>query len=194
MAKHSGSVGKSVQRQFSSVFSSWWQKRLFFLRAVIYYHCMLQNCCQSQCYLWDLETFINHHSCVVWFFLLCFGGRCGKKKWCCLLTCDECLLLYNSKTQYYFFSIEVQIFCQDINRKQFQYVYSKISSSYLFVVIFHSTLITLLALSSRFILPGEVDIEIPYEDFLSPDEEMDTRKEKEAKKRQELLLTVNFSK
>uniref|UniRef100_A0A8C0UJY2 NBAS subunit of NRZ tethering complex n=1 Tax=Cyanistes caeruleus TaxID=156563 RepID=A0A8C0UJY2_CYACU len=46
----------------------------------------------------------------------------------------------------------------------------------------------------RFILPGEVDIEIPYEDFLSPDEEMDTRKEKEAKKRQELLLSVNFSK
>ncbi|XP_041277115.1 neuroblastoma-amplified sequence [Onychostruthus taczanowskii] len=45
----------------------------------------------------------------------------------------------------------------------------------------------------RFILPGEVDIEIPYED-LSPDEEMDTRKEKEAKKRQELLLSVNFSK
>ncbi|KAF1512359.1 Neuroblastoma-amplified sequence, partial [Eudyptula albosignata] len=46
----------------------------------------------------------------------------------------------------------------------------------------------------RFILPGEVDIEIPYEDFLSPDEEMDTRKEKEAKKHQELLLSVNFSK
>ncbi|XP_058690107.1 NBAS subunit of NRZ tethering complex isoform X2 [Poecile atricapillus] len=46
----------------------------------------------------------------------------------------------------------------------------------------------------RFILPGEADIEIPYEDFLSPDKEMDTRKEKEAKKRQELLLSVNFSK
>ncbi|KAM9563343.1 NBAS subunit of NRZ tethering complex isoform 2-T2 [Guaruba guarouba] len=46
----------------------------------------------------------------------------------------------------------------------------------------------------RFILPGEVDTEVPYEDFLSPDEEMDTRKEKEAKKRQELLLSVNFSK
>uniref|UniRef100_A0A8C9NH09 NBAS subunit of NRZ tethering complex n=1 Tax=Serinus canaria TaxID=9135 RepID=A0A8C9NH09_SERCA len=46
----------------------------------------------------------------------------------------------------------------------------------------------------RFILPGEVDIEIPYEDLLSPDEEMDTRKEKEAKKRQELLLSINFSK
>ncbi|KAM9016498.1 NBAS subunit of NRZ tethering complex isoform 2-T2 [Ara ararauna] len=46
----------------------------------------------------------------------------------------------------------------------------------------------------RFILLGEVDTEVPYEDFLSPDEEMDTRKEKEAKKRQELLLSVNFSK
>uniref|UniRef100_A0A8C3R102 NBAS subunit of NRZ tethering complex n=1 Tax=Cyanoderma ruficeps TaxID=181631 RepID=A0A8C3R102_9PASS len=48
--------------------------------------------------------------------------------------------------------------------------------------------------AGRFILPGEVDIEIPYEDLLSPDEEMDARKEKEAKKRQELLLSVNFSK
>ncbi|XP_062471865.1 NBAS subunit of NRZ tethering complex isoform X3 [Pezoporus occidentalis] len=46
----------------------------------------------------------------------------------------------------------------------------------------------------RFILPGEVDTEVPYEDFLSPDEEMDTRQEKEAKKCQELLLSVNFSK
>ncbi|XP_039577537.1 neuroblastoma-amplified sequence isoform X2 [Passer montanus] len=48
--------------------------------------------------------------------------------------------------------------------------------------------------AGRFILPGEVDIEIPYEDLLSSDEEMDTRKEKEAKKRQELLLSVDFSK
>lgn len=39
-----------------------------------------------------------------------------------------------------------------------------------------------------------MDIEIAYEDFLSRDEEMDTRKEKEAKKREELLLSVNFSK
>lgn len=39
-----------------------------------------------------------------------------------------------------------------------------------------------------------MDTEVPYEDFLSPDEEMDTRKEKEAKKCQELLLSVNFSK
>lgn len=64
----------------------------------------------------------------------------------------------------------------------------------LFNNLFVSTLITLLVLSSRFILPGDVDTEIPYEDFLSPDEEMDTRKEKEAKKRRELLLSVNFSK
>lgn len=49
-------------------------------------------------------------------------------------------------------------------------------------------------MSSRFILPGEVDIEIPYEDFLSADEETDARKEKEARKHRELLLSVNFSK
>ncbi|XP_067400847.1 NBAS subunit of NRZ tethering complex isoform X2 [Emydura macquarii macquarii] len=47
----------------------------------------------------------------------------------------------------------------------------------------------------RFILPGEVDIdEVPYEDFLSPDEEEENRKEREARKHQELLLSVNFSK
>ncbi|NXG33710.1 NBAS protein, partial [Dromaius novaehollandiae] len=46
----------------------------------------------------------------------------------------------------------------------------------------------------RFILPGEVDIETPYEEFLSPDEEAETRKEKESRKHQELLLSVNFSK
>ncbi|XP_053879446.1 NBAS subunit of NRZ tethering complex isoform X2 [Malaclemys terrapin pileata] len=47
----------------------------------------------------------------------------------------------------------------------------------------------------RFILPGEVDIdEVPYEEFLSPDEEAENRKEREAKKHQELLLSVNFSK
>ncbi|XP_075779590.1 NBAS subunit of NRZ tethering complex isoform X4 [Pelodiscus sinensis] len=47
----------------------------------------------------------------------------------------------------------------------------------------------------RFILPGEVDIdEIPYEEFLSPDEEVENRKEREARKHQELLLSVNFSK
>ncbi|XP_059585522.1 NBAS subunit of NRZ tethering complex isoform X2 [Alligator mississippiensis] len=49
--------------------------------------------------------------------------------------------------------------------------------------------------SGRFILPGEVDIdEVPYEDFMSPDEEADSRMEKESRKRQELLLSVNFSK
>ncbi|XP_074847388.1 NBAS subunit of NRZ tethering complex isoform X2 [Carettochelys insculpta] len=47
----------------------------------------------------------------------------------------------------------------------------------------------------RFILPGEVDIdEIPYEEFLSPDEEAENRKERESKKHQELLLSVDFSK
>ncbi|XP_035176436.1 neuroblastoma-amplified sequence isoform X2 [Oxyura jamaicensis] len=46
----------------------------------------------------------------------------------------------------------------------------------------------------RFILPGEVDTEIPYEDFLSADEETDARKEKESRKHRELLLSVNFSK
>nr|XP_048701495.1 NBAS subunit of NRZ tethering complex isoform X1 [Caretta caretta] len=47
----------------------------------------------------------------------------------------------------------------------------------------------------RFILPGEVDVdEVPYEEFLSPDEEAENRKEKEARKHQELLLSVNFSK
>ncbi|XP_046770971.1 neuroblastoma-amplified sequence isoform X3 [Gallus gallus] len=46
----------------------------------------------------------------------------------------------------------------------------------------------------RFILPGEADIGIPYENFLSPDEETDTKKEKEARKHQELLLSLNFSK
>uniref|UniRef100_A0A8C2YB04 NBAS subunit of NRZ tethering complex n=1 Tax=Coturnix japonica TaxID=93934 RepID=A0A8C2YB04_COTJA len=46
----------------------------------------------------------------------------------------------------------------------------------------------------RFILPGEADIGIPYENFLSPDEETDTKKEKESRKNQELLLSLNFSK
>jgi len=60
--------------------------------------------------------------------------------------------------------------------------------------LFLSVLSWLLFLSSRFILPGEADIGIPYENFLSPDEETDTKKEKEARKHQELLLSVNFSK
>ncbi|KAG5277189.1 hypothetical protein AALO_G00114600 [Alosa alosa] len=46
----------------------------------------------------------------------------------------------------------------------------------------------------RFILPGDVDVDdTPYEDFLSAEEEMDRRKEKEQKKRQELLKKVDFS-
>uniref|UniRef100_A0A803XU25 NBAS subunit of NRZ tethering complex n=1 Tax=Meleagris gallopavo TaxID=9103 RepID=A0A803XU25_MELGA len=46
----------------------------------------------------------------------------------------------------------------------------------------------------RFILPGEADVGIPYENFLSPDEETDAKKEREARKHQELLLSLNFSK
>ncbi|XP_042740699.1 neuroblastoma-amplified sequence isoform X2 [Lagopus leucura] len=46
----------------------------------------------------------------------------------------------------------------------------------------------------RFILPGEADVGIPYENFLSPDEETDAKTEKEARKHQELLLSLNFSK
>ncbi|XP_060709523.1 NBAS subunit of NRZ tethering complex isoform X1 [Hemiscyllium ocellatum] len=46
----------------------------------------------------------------------------------------------------------------------------------------------------RFILPGDVDIDdLPYEDYMSPVEEMQKRKEKEAARRQELLQCVNFS-
>ncbi|XP_051954373.1 NBAS subunit of NRZ tethering complex [Xyrauchen texanus] len=47
----------------------------------------------------------------------------------------------------------------------------------------------------RFILPGDVDLDDdPYEDFLSIEEEMEQRKEREVKKRQELLKKVDFSK
>ncbi|XP_029451786.1 neuroblastoma-amplified sequence [Rhinatrema bivittatum] len=47
----------------------------------------------------------------------------------------------------------------------------------------------------RFILPGEVDIdEIPYEEFFTPAEEAENLKERENRKRQELLKVVNFSK
>ncbi|XP_066561749.1 NBAS subunit of NRZ tethering complex [Amia ocellicauda] len=46
----------------------------------------------------------------------------------------------------------------------------------------------------RFIMPGDIDIEeVPYEDFLSPTEELQRKKEVEAKKRQELLKKVDFS-
>ncbi|XP_043920727.1 neuroblastoma-amplified sequence [Protopterus annectens] len=47
----------------------------------------------------------------------------------------------------------------------------------------------------RFILPGDVDIdELPYDDFLSPVEEMERQKEREIKKKQELLKLLDFSK
>lgn len=48
----------------------------------------------------------------------------------------------------------------------------------------------------RFTLPGEVDIDsISYEELSPPEEEpAEKKKEKELKKRQELLKLVNFSK
>ncbi|KAM3930473.1 NBAS subunit of NRZ tethering complex isoform 2-T2 [Leptodactylus fuscus] len=46
----------------------------------------------------------------------------------------------------------------------------------------------------RFILPGDVDIDdVPYEDFLTPEEEAETRKERESQRRQELLQRVDFN-
>ncbi|KAM6458959.1 NBAS subunit of NRZ tethering complex isoform 2-T2 [Liasis olivaceus] len=47
----------------------------------------------------------------------------------------------------------------------------------------------------RFILPGDVDIdELLYEEFLTPEEEAEYRKEQEAIKRQKLLESADFSK
>ncbi|XP_067324768.1 NBAS subunit of NRZ tethering complex isoform X1 [Anolis sagrei] len=47
----------------------------------------------------------------------------------------------------------------------------------------------------RFILPGDVDIdELLYEEFLTPEEEAESRREREAIKHQELLQSVDFSK
>ncbi|XP_070812768.1 NBAS subunit of NRZ tethering complex-like, partial [Pituophis catenifer annectens] len=47
----------------------------------------------------------------------------------------------------------------------------------------------------RFILPGDIDIdELLYEEFLTPEEEAEYRKEQEAIKYQELLELVDFSK
>uniref|UniRef100_A0A803TSU4 NBAS subunit of NRZ tethering complex n=1 Tax=Anolis carolinensis TaxID=28377 RepID=A0A803TSU4_ANOCA len=47
----------------------------------------------------------------------------------------------------------------------------------------------------RFILPGDVDIdELLYEEFLTPEEEAESRREREAMKHQELLQSVDFSK
>uniref|UniRef100_A0A8C5AQW2 NBAS subunit of NRZ tethering complex n=1 Tax=Gadus morhua TaxID=8049 RepID=A0A8C5AQW2_GADMO len=46
----------------------------------------------------------------------------------------------------------------------------------------------------RFILPGDVDLDdLPYEDFLSAEEEADLKKEREDKKRKDLLAEVHFS-
>lgn len=49
-------------------------------------------------------------------------------------------------------------------------------------------------LPPRFIIPGDVDIEdLPYEDFLSQDEELERKKERESRRRGELLAKVDFS-
>ncbi|XP_036003421.1 neuroblastoma-amplified sequence isoform X3 [Fundulus heteroclitus] len=46
----------------------------------------------------------------------------------------------------------------------------------------------------RFIMPGDVDLDdLPYEDLLSDDEELEIKKETEKRKRQELLEKVDFS-
>ncbi|XP_067429204.1 NBAS subunit of NRZ tethering complex [Thunnus thynnus] len=46
----------------------------------------------------------------------------------------------------------------------------------------------------RFIMPGDVDLDdLPYEDMLSDNEELEMKKERENKKRQELLAKVDFS-
>ncbi|XP_029318532.1 LOW QUALITY PROTEIN: NBAS subunit of NRZ tethering complex [Cottoperca gobio] len=46
----------------------------------------------------------------------------------------------------------------------------------------------------RFIMPGDVDLDdLPYEDILSGDEELEMKKERENKKRRELLAKVDFS-
>ncbi|XP_066453161.1 NBAS subunit of NRZ tethering complex [Eleutherodactylus coqui] len=45
----------------------------------------------------------------------------------------------------------------------------------------------------RFILPGDVDIDdVPYEDFLTPEEEAASRKEREVQRRKNLLQRVDF--
>ncbi|XP_044025735.1 neuroblastoma-amplified sequence [Siniperca chuatsi] len=46
----------------------------------------------------------------------------------------------------------------------------------------------------RFIMPGDVDLDdMPYEDILSDDVELEMKKERESTKRQELLAKVDFS-
>ncbi|XP_069584214.1 NBAS subunit of NRZ tethering complex [Ranitomeya imitator] len=45
----------------------------------------------------------------------------------------------------------------------------------------------------RFILPGDVDIDdVPYEDFVTPEEEAESRKERESQRRKELLKRVDL--
>lgn len=65
-----------------------------------------------------------------------------------------------------------------------------------FSVYFHATLGYNQDVSiSRFILPGDMDLDdTPYEDFLSTEEVIKQRKEGEDKRRQELLKKVEFSK
>ncbi|KAM6906602.1 NBAS subunit of NRZ tethering complex isoform 2-T2 [Lycodopsis pacificus] len=46
----------------------------------------------------------------------------------------------------------------------------------------------------RFIMPGDVDLDdVPYEDILSGEEELEVKKERESRKRGELLARVDFS-
>lgn len=46
----------------------------------------------------------------------------------------------------------------------------------------------------RFIIPGDFDLDdAPYEDFLSHDEELERKKERESRRRGELLAKVDFS-
>uniref|UniRef100_A0A673CVY3 NBAS subunit of NRZ tethering complex n=1 Tax=Sphaeramia orbicularis TaxID=375764 RepID=A0A673CVY3_9TELE len=46
----------------------------------------------------------------------------------------------------------------------------------------------------RFIMPGDVDLDdLPYDDILSDDEELEMKKERESKRRQELLSRIDFS-
>ncbi|XP_059211796.1 NBAS subunit of NRZ tethering complex [Centropristis striata] len=46
----------------------------------------------------------------------------------------------------------------------------------------------------RFIMPGDVDLDdLPYEDILSGEEELEMKKERESRKRRELLAKVDFS-
>lgn len=43
-------------------------------------------------------------------------------------------------------------------------------------------------------MPGDVDLDdLPYEDMLSDDAEQEMKKEKDSRKRQELLAKVDFS-